>query len=73
VLQHLGCGQGYQGRESFDNISHATLLQLLDGFPARELIKQWLKAGYLENGAFNATEAGTPQGGVVTPATTLQN
>jgi RNA-directed DNA polymerase len=52
---------------AFDNISHATLLQLLDGFPARELIKQWLKAGYLENGAFNATEAGTPQGGVVSP------
>ena len=35
----------------FDNISHNFLLELLTGFPARELIKQWLLAGYMEAGS----------------------
>lgn len=52
---------------AFDNISHETLLQLVDGFPAKELVRQWLKAGYLEDGAFHATDSGTPQGGVISP------
>ncbi len=52
---------------AFDNISHEHLLQTVGGFPARELIKQWLKAGYMEGGVFHETEAGTPQGGVVSP------
>ncbi len=56
---------------AFDNISHEYLLQAIEGFPARELIKQWLKAGYMESGAggwvFHDTEAGTPQGGVISP------
>jgi RNA-directed DNA polymerase (EC 2.7.7.49) len=30
-------------------------------------IKQWLKAGVMDNGTFEATEAGTPQGGVISP------
>ncbi|MDT9185921.1 MAG: reverse transcriptase/maturase family protein, partial [Limnospira sp. PMC 289.06] len=29
--------------------------------------KQWLKAGVLDNGVFEDTEAGTPQGGVISP------
>jgi RNA-directed DNA polymerase len=33
----------------------------------RELIKQWLKAGYMEGDVFHKTESGTPQGGVVSP------
>jgi len=32
--------------------------------PGRELIKQWLKAGYVEQDGFHATEQGTPQGGL---------
>lgn len=52
---------------AFDNISHEHLLEAIGGFPARELIKQWLKAGYMEGGVFHETEAGTPQGGVVSP------
>jgi RNA-directed DNA polymerase len=31
------------------------------------LIKQWLKAGYLDKDVFYDTEAGTPQGGVISP------
>ena len=51
----------------FDNISHDFLLELLTSFPARELIKQWLKAGYMEGGSWHSTNAGTPQGSVVSP------
>lgn len=32
-----------------------------------KLLKQWLKAGVLEEGAFRETEEGTPQGGVISP------
>ncbi|AMW30545.1 group II intron reverse transcriptase [Limnospira platensis] len=30
-------------------------------------LKQWLKAGVLDNGVFEDTESGTPQGGVISP------
>jgi RNA-directed DNA polymerase len=52
---------------AFDNISHEYLLNQLSLFPGRELIKQWLKAGYMEDGAFYETHAGTPQGGIISP------
>lgn len=52
---------------AFDNISHAFLLNAIGQFPARELVKQWLKAGYVELGRLHETPAGTPQGGVVSP------
>ncbi|MDE2811291.1 MAG: group II intron reverse transcriptase/maturase [Gemmatimonadota bacterium] len=52
---------------AFDNISHDALLETLNGFPAKELIKQWLKAGVLDKGVFADTEQGTPQGGVISP------
>ena len=54
-------------RGAFDNIRHATILEALAGFPARHLVRQWLKAGVVDKGAFAATTAGTPQGGVVSP------
>ncbi|HET8851102.1 MAG TPA: reverse transcriptase domain-containing protein, partial [Ktedonobacteraceae bacterium] len=52
---------------SFDNISHEYLLTTIGRVPGCELIKQWLKAGYVEQEMFHATERGTPQGGVVSP------
>ena len=33
----------------------------------RRVIKTWLKAGVMENGAWFPTEEGTPQGGVCSP------
>src|SRR3989440_3387672 len=54
-------------RGAFDNISHEYLLKAIGSVPGKELIKQWLKAGYVEHGTFQATEQGTPQGGVVSP------
>jgi len=52
---------------AFDNISHAYLLKAIGQFPAREMVKQWLKAGYVELGRLHETLAGTPQGGIVSP------
>jgi RNA-directed DNA polymerase len=54
-------------RGAFDHISHNYLLQAIGPVPGRELIKQWLKAGYVEQEMFHETESGTPQGGVISP------
>jgi RNA-directed DNA polymerase len=43
------------------------LLQAIGNFPAREVIKQWLKAGYVEDEMLHPTDAGVPQGGVISP------
>jgi RNA-directed DNA polymerase len=51
----------------FDNIDHRFLLQTIGPVPGRELIKQWLKAGFVDEEIFYDTEAGTPQGGVISP------
>jgi RNA-directed DNA polymerase len=52
----------------FDHISHEGLLQKLNTYPQmRRLVKGWLKAGVLEDFQFSPTEAGTPQGGVISP------
>jgi RNA-directed DNA polymerase len=52
-------------RACFDRISHDWLLAHvpLD----RAVLRQWLKAGYLESCVLFPTEAGTPQGGVISP------
>jgi RNA-directed DNA polymerase len=53
---------------AFDKIDHDRLLQELGTFPARDLIRGWLKAGVFEPGkGFAPTEEGTPQGGVISP------
>src|SRR6266496_1420188 len=54
-------------RGAYDHIAHDYLLKTIGPVPGKELIKQWLKAGYVEHGTFHATEQGTPQGGVVSP------
>jgi RNA-directed DNA polymerase len=56
-------------RGCFDNISHAWML---DHIPMdKEVLAKWLKAGYMENRTLFPTEAGTPQGGIISP--TLAN
>src|SRR6266576_1617394 len=52
---------------AFDNISHAHLQEAIGPVPGKELIKQWRKAGYVEQEMFHETEQGTPQGGVISP------
>ncbi|MBE9188641.1 group II intron reverse transcriptase/maturase [Microcoleus sp. LEGE 07076] len=51
----------------FDNIAHKSILNMMSNFPKKELIKEWLKAGFVFQGKFNSTEQGTPQGGVISP------
>jgi RNA-directed DNA polymerase len=52
---------------AFDNISHDFILSKIGEIPGREMIKQWLKAGYVEAEVFYETQSGTPQGGVISP------
>jgi RNA-directed DNA polymerase len=50
---------------AFDNIAHTYVLDAIGDVPGRELIKQWLKAGYVEHKRWHPTDTGTPQGGVI--------
>jgi RNA-directed DNA polymerase len=52
---------------AFDNISHDYILKTIGNIPGRELIKQWLKAGYVEAEVLHPTSSGTPQGGIISP------
>lgn len=58
-------------RKCFDRINHVTLMKLVAKRIADPriltLIEKFLKAGLLEEGIFHETEAGTPQGGVLSP------
>jgi group II intron reverse transcriptase/maturase len=58
-------------RKFFDNLDHGNLREFLrrrvrDGVLLR-LIDKWLSAGVLEDGSISYPDAGTPQGGVVSP------
>jgi RNA-directed DNA polymerase len=53
---------------AFDKIDHDRLMEALGSFPARDMIRGWLKAGVFETGkGFAPTAEGTPQGGVISP------
>lgn len=49
----------------FEGISHDWLLRHVP--TDKTLLRKWLKAGYMENRALFPTEAGTPQGGIISP------
>lgn len=51
----------------FDNIAHEPVIKTIGNFPARKMIFQWLKTGYMDEGGFHNTETGTPQGGIISP------
>jgi RNA-directed DNA polymerase len=52
-------------RACFDEISHDWLLANIP--METNMLRKWLKAGYIEKDAFHPTEEGTPQGGVISP------
>lgn len=52
----------------FDRINRTALLSKLNAIPPiQRLVGAWLKAGVLDNGEWLWPEAGTPQGGVISP------
>lgn len=53
----------------YDNISQGWML---NNIPVdREVLRKWLRAGYVENGRLYPSRKGTPQGGIISP--TLAN
>lgn len=50
----------------FDNINHDWMASnvLMD----KAILKKWLKSGVVDRGQLVSTEAGTPQGGIISPA-----
>ena len=52
-------------RGCFDNISHEWMLRHIP--TDKVILQKWLKAGFVENRILFPTEAGTPQGGIISP------
>jgi RNA-directed DNA polymerase len=52
---------------AFDRISHDHLTAMLGQFPARDLVRGWLRAGVMDAGRWAPSVEGTPQGGVISP------
>jgi RNA-directed DNA polymerase len=52
-------------RGCFDNFSHSWFLKHIPMDKA--ILRQWLQAGYIDEGHVFETRAGTPQGGVISP------
>jgi len=53
----------------FDHISHNWMIRHIP--TDKTVLQKWLKAGYIENRILFPTQAGTPQGGIISP--TLAN
>ncbi len=53
----------------FDNINHDWLLENIP--MDKQILRKWLKAGYIEKEKLFKTKKGTPQGGIISP--TLMN
>jgi RNA-directed DNA polymerase len=53
-------------RGCFDHLDHDWLVGHLPTDQGK--LRAWLKAGYIERGMFHPTAAGTPQGGIISPA-----
>lgn len=49
----------------FDNISHEWMINKIP--MDKKILNKWLKAGYIEKKSLFPTEAGTPQGGIISP------
>lgn len=52
-------------RSCFDRIDHDWLMRNIPF--DRKMVQQWLKAGIVFNEEYSSTEAGTPQGGIISP------
>lgn len=52
-------------KSCFDKISHTWLRENIP--MDKEILRKWLSAGYIDNGAFHQSKSGTPQGGLASP------
>ncbi len=51
----------------FDNLAHESILNSIKSTPGENLIREWMKAGYVYEGINYPTNTGTPQGGICSP------
>ena len=51
----------------FDNLAHESILKSIKSTPGEDLIREWMKAGYVYEGINYPTNTGTPQGGICSP------
>ena len=49
----------------YDNISHDWMIEHIP--MDKNILQKWLRAGYMDSNKFYMTEAGTPQGGIISP------
>ena len=56
-------------KSCFDQISHNWMVANIPTDKA--ILKKWLKAGFIYQNELFPTDAGTPQGGIITPPTML--
>ncbi len=71
LAQKLGAKWIYEAdiKGCFDNISHEWLLENIP--MDKQILRKWLKSGYIEKQKKYPTKTGTPQGGIISP--TLMN
>jgi len=64
-------------RSFFDSVDHEWMLRVLAHRVADprilRLVRQWLRAGVIDGGTWQANDEGTPQGAGISPPTMFQN
>ena len=54
-------------KSCFNTLNHDFILKQIKGFPYANIVKKFLKAGYVEDNIYCPTTEGTPQGGLLSP------